>query len=117
MQEKELLNDKTIAKYLYAKNAPQLASHLKDAVAAAFKPMEGMIDGFKILQVNTDGGSEGGPFGDVIRTITKNAPAGAVLNEMLSMSGSPMNVSDLVEKLFGTIATIAGKAPAADADE
>ena len=110
LAEKQLLTEDAIGKYLYAKNAPLLAAHLKDAVAAAFKPMEGMIDGFKILQVNTDGGSEnGGPFGDVMRTITRNAPAGALLNEMLSMSGSEMNVQDLVEKLFGTIATIAGK--------
>jgi hypothetical protein len=116
-QEKELLTDQTIAKYLYAKNAPQLAGHFKDAVAAAFKPMEGMIDGFKILQVNTDGGSDSGPFGDVIRTITKNAPAGAILNEMLSMSGSDLQVKDLVEKLFGTITTLAGKSSSADSDE
>lgn len=117
--EKQLLNKDAIGKYLYAKNAPLLAAHLKDAVAAAFKPMEGMIDGFKILQVNTDGGSEnGGPFGDIMRTITRNAPAGALLNEMLSMSGSDLKVQDLLEKLFGTITTtLAGKSSPADPAE
>jgi uncharacterized membrane protein YqiK len=100
-QEAKLLNGDTVVKYLYAKNAPELARILPPAIEAAFKPLEN-IDGFRILQVNTDGGAGGGsggsPMGSAMKTILNNAPAGALLNEFLQMSGVKKNWPELLEK-------------------
>jgi uncharacterized membrane protein YqiK len=97
--EAALLNDDTVWTYLLAKNLPELARVLPPAIEAAFKPLEN-IDGFRILQVNTDGGggSGGSPMGSAMKTILNNAPAGALLNEFLQMSGVKKNWPELLEK-------------------
>ena len=103
---------------MLSKNAPALAGHLTNAVAAAFKPLEN-IDGMRILQVNTDGagGASGSPLNDVLKNITNNAPAGAIINEMLEMSGTDLTVRDLLEKLVGGAAKYAGVSSIIDSDE
>ena len=105
-REAELLTDDSVVKYLLSKNAPALAGHMTDAVAAAFKPLE-KIEGMRILQVNTDGGtgSNGSPMNDIMRNITQNAPAGAIVNEILEMSGSELKLKDILEKVVTTATT------------
>lgn len=117
-QEADLLAGDTVVPYMLSKNAPALAGHLTNAVAAAFKPLEN-IDGMRILQVNTDGagGSSGSPLNDVLKNITNNAPAGAIINEMLEMSGTDLTVRDLLEKLVGGAAKYAGVSSIIDSDE
>ena len=114
--EAKLLTEKSVAKYLLAKNAPELAGHLTDAVAAAFKPLEN-IDGFRILQVNTDSAGSGGngsPLTGAMKTIVNNAPAGALFNEFLQMSGADLNAKEIVEKLLQGAASFVASAAAGD---
>ena len=101
-KEAELLNDETVVKYLVAKNLPELARVLPPAIEAAFKPLES-IEGMRILQVNTDGGSGSGdsPLSDIMRNLVKNAPAIPVINEMLQFSNSKATVQEVVEKVVG----------------
>jgi uncharacterized membrane protein YqiK len=101
-REAELLNDKTVVKYLFAKNAPELAKILPPAIEAAFKPLES-IEGMRILQVNTDGGGGSGdnPLSNIMKNLVKNAPAIPVLNEMLGFGGVETTVQEMVEKAIG----------------
>jgi len=95
--EARLLNENTIVPYYLSKNSGELASHLTSAVEAAFKPLES-IEGMRILQVNTDGGdgNNGSPMASILKNLAQIAPAGAILNDLLDMSGSDKQVSDLV---------------------
>jgi flotillin len=115
--EAALLDHDSVARYLLSKNAPELAGHLKDAVAAAFKPLEN-IDGFRILQVNTDGGDgsggNGSPLTGAMKSIVNNAPAGALLNEFLQMSGMDIDLKQLVTNLVQTGSSLVASAVTGD---
>jgi hypothetical protein len=114
--EAKLLSEKSVAKYLLAKNAPELAGHLTNAVAAAFKPLES-IDGFRILQVNTDGdgsGGNGSPLTGAMKSIVNNAPAGALLNEFLQMSGMDIDLKDIVTNLVQSGSSLVAAAVTGD---
>ncbi|MDB4500478.1 SPFH domain-containing protein [bacterium] len=108
--EARLLNEKTIVPYYLAKNSDQLASHLTSAVEAAFKPLES-IEGMRILQVNTDGGegSNGSPMASILKNLAQIAPAGAILNDLLDMSGSDKKVSDIVSDATKGISDLLGE--------
>ena len=114
--EAKLLTEESVAKYLLAKNAPELAGHLTNAVAAAFKPLES-IDGFRILQVNTDGdgsGGNGSPLTGAMKSIVNNAPAGALLNEFLQMSGMDIDLKDIVTNLVQSGSSLVAAAVTGD---
>lgn len=95
--EAKLLDSENVVKYFLAKQAPEL-------VSAAFKPLES-IEGMRILQVNTGGDSgDAGGMNSVLRNLTNAAPGGALINEMLNMSGSDATMQDLLEMLIGNSA-------------
>ncbi len=95
--EAKLLDSENVVKYFLAKQAPEL-------VSAAFKPLES-IEGMRILQVNTGGESgDAGGMNSVLRNLTNAAPGGALINEMLNMSGSDKTMQDLLEMLIGNSA-------------
>lgn len=116
--EADLLTKDNIGTYLLSKQAPELAGHLTEAVAAAFKPLEN-IEGMRILQVNSDGGGGANDSGmaSLMKTVTNNAPAGALINEVLQMSGSDMTVRDLLEKMVGGVADMASSSSTFDSDQ